>query len=344
MGRQRSVIFEAPKTIRIEETAQPVPGPSEVLVRTLVSAISPGTEMLFYRGQIPEGMAVDATIDGLGGEFGYPLSYGYALVGEVVALGTRAAEAWLGRRVFLFAPHQSYVVSRPENLLPLPVDLSAEQAVLLPFMETAVSFLMDAQPMIGEDVVVFGQGIIGLLATTLLADYPLGRLLTVDPLPLRRDWSLRKGAQEVFDPQAPDFEQRLASALEEGSSYSGADLVFELSGRPHVLDQAIRCCGFDGRLLVGSWYGSKTAPVDLGGHFHRSQIKLISSQVSHIAPRWRGRFDTQRRMQCAWAMLKKHGPQSLITQRIPIAEAARAYRLLDEAADTAVQVILDYSD
>ena len=63
----------------------------------------------------------------------------------------------------------------------MPADLPPQDAVLLPFMETAVSFVMDGQPLIGEQVVVFGQGVIGLLATRLLAEYPLASLVTVDP-------------------------------------------------------------------------------------------------------------------------------------------------------------------
>lgn len=342
MNKQLSVIFQAPYKIVVEESPLPTPGPGEVLVAAQISAISPGTEMLFYRGQIPDGTAVDDTIEALAGDVAYPLSYGYALVGEVMAVGPQVDKGWLGRRVFVFAPHQSHVVSQVTDLLIVPDDLPAKDAVLLPFMETAVSFLMDGQPMIGEQVIVFGQGVIGLLVTTLLAGYPLAGLVSVDPIALRRDWSMRLGATRALDPNARDFDQQFASALQGETDYRGADLVFELSGRPQVLDQAIGCTGFDGRLLIGSWYGSKRAAVDLGGHFHRNQLKLISSQVSHIAPRWRGRFDKARRLQMAWAMLDHHRPAALITHRFPISQAAEAYRTLDQVPDTAVQIILDY--
>jgi threonine dehydrogenase-like Zn-dependent dehydrogenase len=126
------------------------------------------------------------------------------------------------------------------------------------------------------------------------------------------------------------------------ATYRGADLVFELTGNPRALDQAIAYAGFDGRVIVGSWYGNKTADLELGGHFHRNQIRLVSSQVSHIAPRWRGRFDKARRMDVAWAMVARHGPQQLITHTLPIVDAAEAYRILDEAPETAVQLVLDY--
>ena len=343
MHIQQSVIFKAPYTIALKEAPLPELAAGQVLVKTTLSAISPGTEMLFYRGQVPEALAVDATIEALAGDFSYPLAYGYALVGAVTAVGPKVNSAWLGSTVFVFAPHQSHVICSVADLHPVPDGLSPENAVLLPFMETAVSFLMDGLPMIGEQVVVFGQGIVGLLATTLLAGCSLASLVTVDPLPLRRDYSLRLGAKHTLDPQIDDFGQQLASAIQEDRNHRGADLVFELSGNPQVLDQAIACTGFDGRVLIGSWYGSKTAPIDLGGHFHRSQIKLISSQVSHIAPRWHGRFDKSRRLQFAWRMLERHRPQNLITHRFPVSEAARAYQLLDQAPHTAVQVVLEYT-
>jgi 2-desacetyl-2-hydroxyethyl bacteriochlorophyllide A dehydrogenase len=343
MQQRQSVLFTAPYTISIEESPVPEPGHGQALIKTQISAISPGTEMLFYRGQVPEGLAVDDSIAALAGQFSYPLAYGYALVGEVIAVGPQVANDWLGRFVFLFAPHQSYVLANAADLLPLPPGMSHEDAVLLPFMETAVSFLMDGRPLIGERVILFGQGVIGLLTTALLASYPLSALLTVDPIALRRDLSLKLGATAAFDPGAPDFSRRLTSALGAAETYRGADLVYELSGDPRVLNQAIANTGFDGRLIVGSWYGRKTSPIELGGHFHRSQIAVVSSQVSHIAPRWRGRFDKARRLQVAWQMLEKHRPQSLITHKIPFTAAAQAYRLIDEDPHQTVQVVLDYT-
>ncbi|MFN2138531.1 MAG: oxidoreductase, partial [Candidatus Promineifilaceae bacterium] len=124
--------------------------------------------------------------------------------------------------------------------------------------------------------------------------------------------------------------------------YSGADLVFELSGRPETLEAAVNTAGFDGRIVVGSWYGQKRAPIDLGGRFHRRQIKIISSQVSHIAPRWSGRFDKQRRLEVAWRLLAQHRPGRLITHRFPLQAASEAYRVIDEEPSTAVQVVFDY--
>ncbi|HRQ38941.1 MAG TPA: zinc-binding alcohol dehydrogenase [Chloroflexota bacterium] len=334
--------FTAPG--QVEVRVEPLPGlaADEVLVQTAVSAISAGTEMLLYRGQWPPDLPVDETIEALQGTFAYPLSYGYACVGQVADVGREVAAGWHGRWVFAFQPHQSHFMARPETLLPLPEGMSPETAVFLPNMETAVSFVMDGRPVIGEQVAVLGQGVVGLLTTRLLADFPMAALVTADGYALRREWSRQVGATAVFDPTAPDVLADMRAALQQGSPYPGADLVYELSGNPAALDMAIGLAGFDGRVLIGSWYGQKRANVDLGGAFHRGHMRLISSQVSRLHPRWHGRFDKTRRLQTTWRMLAHHNPAPLITHRFPLADADKAYQLLDKEGGTAVQVVFVY--
>jgi threonine dehydrogenase-like Zn-dependent dehydrogenase len=224
----------------------------------------------------------------------------------------------------------------------VPAALSPEEAAFLPNMETAVNFLMDGQPLIGERVVVFGQGVVGLLTTALLARLPLARLVTLDRYPRRRDFSLTLGAHASLDPEGPDALAHLHACLHDESAPAGADLTYELSGNPGALDQAIAATGFNGRVVIGSWYGQKRAPLNLGGRFHRSRIHLISSQVSTIAPQWTGRWTKPRRLQVAWQMLQQVRPAQLITHRFPIAEAGAAYALLDRHPEEALQVLLTY--
>jgi 2-desacetyl-2-hydroxyethyl bacteriochlorophyllide A dehydrogenase len=339
--QRQALFFTAPYQLELrDEPLPPLPNDG-LMMQTVVSAISPGTEMLLYRGQMPAELMADATIAALG-EGGYPQKYGYAAVGRVIEIGKSVDKAWRDRLVFAFQPHQSHFVAKPGEVLPLPERMLPETAVFLPNMETAVSFIMDAQPGIGEQVAVFGQGIVGLLTTSLLAQLPLACLLTLDGYPLRRDWSQKLGATASLDPTISDLANQVQAALPHASHHPGLDLAFELSGNPAALDAAIGLMGFNGRILIGSWYGSKRANLDLGGHFHRSQIQLISSQVSHIAPRWQGRWSKARRMAVAWEMLAKMQPQQLITQSFPLAQAQQAYELIDQRPETAVQVVFTY--
>lgn len=324
----RTLVFAGPREVGIEVSPLPEPGAGQLLVQTDISSISAGTEMLVYRNQFPHNVSVDAAIEGMGDAFSYPLQYGYAAVGHVVAVGSGVEQVWIGRRVFAFHPHTSHFVTAPANVFSLPGTVSLEVATFLPNMETAVNLVQDGAPRLGERVAVLGQGVVGLLVTALLARFPLASLTAVDGFARRRDASLVAGAGEVYTP---------------GDVIAGdVDLVFELSGSPDAVNQAISLAGYGGRIVVGSWYGQKSAPIDLGGRFHRNRLQIISSQVSTIAPELSGRWDKARRLAVAWRMIEQLSPERWITQRFSITEADAAYRLLDEQPSEAIQVVLTY--
>lgn len=337
-----AVYFAAPEYVEVREEVVPPIGPGQALVKTDFSAVSSGTELLVLRGNAPADLAVDETIAALGGTFGFPVKFGYAAVGHVVEIGEGVASDWLGRRVFAFNPHESHFVAAVADLHPLPVDVAPEAALFLPNMETAVSFLMDARPIIGERVVVFGQGVVGLLTTTLLSSLPLGDVITLDRYALRREWSRQFGAGWVLDPGDPGALEEIRAMLSDTGQFEGADLCLELSGDPAALDMAVALTGYGGRILVGSWYGQKRASLDLGGRFHRAHIQIIGSQVSTLAPQWRGRWTKERRLAVAWAMIRRHAPERLITHRLPVMDAGAGYRLLLDAPGEAIQLIFTY--
>ena len=346
--RRQALYFTAPYRLAVREEPLAMPLGGQILVQTVLSAISSGTELLVYRGQVPTDIAVDETIAALSGDFGFPLKYGYAAVGRVLAVGPDVSSDWEGRLVFAFHPHESHFVTTPAEVVPLPAGIAPHQAAFLPNMETAVNLLMDGRPLIGERVVVVGQGVVGLLTTSLLARLPVGRLVSLDRYAARRERSLGLGAQVSVDAEAADVLDRLDQALEDGAPAGGADLTYELSGNPAALDLAIAATGFDGRVIIGSWYGHKRATIDLGGRFHRSRIRLISSQVSSLASEWTGRWTKARRLQLAWRMLEHRSPGSclteLISHRFPFGRAAEAYALLDQQPQHALQVVLTYDD
>ncbi len=295
-------------------------------MRTLVSAISPGTEMLAFRGQLPADQPLDATLPALAQEAAYPLRYGYACVGTVTAVGDPADATWLGRRVFAFQPHASAFTAPLSALLPVPDALENETAALLPMAETAVNFVQDGAPLLGERVAVFGAGVVGLLTLQLLSRFPLAELAAVDPIEERRARAQQAGATRTLHADAC-------------AELRDCDLVYELSGNPRALEQAIASTGFDGRIVVGSWYGSQKVPLNLGGHFHRSRMRLISSQVSTIHPTLAGRWTRARRFDEAWRLLASPFVPTLITHRFGFGAAPDAYATIDRQL-SAVQVVL----
>jgi len=330
-----SIVFSNPGQVDLQEEPLKMSDPGSLLVQTCASGISAGTELLIYRGQFPQNLAMDENLPALAGEFQYPVKYGYAAVGRVIDAGPQADPSWVGKLVFCFHPHTSHIWADPDDLLPVPEDISPEEAIFLPNMETAVNLVMDGSPLLGEEVVVFGQGVVGLLTTALLGWFPLRSLVTVDRFALRRAASLELGAHDCLDPAG--LTEGLPALLP-----AGADLVYELSGSPAVLDDAIAATGFAGRVIVGSWYGQKRASLDLGGRFHRSRIQLISSQVSTLAPELTGRWNKARRFQVAWEMIRRLRPSRLVTHRLPFHQAAEAYRLLDQSPQETIQVVLEY--
>ena len=337
-----SVIFKNPYKIELLQNDLPSPRRGEVLIKTQMSAISTGTEMLVYRGQIHPKLPVDETISKLAHEFRYPLKYGYSTIGRVVETGPAVSDDWLNRMVFCFNPHESHYITQPDHLIPIPADIDPEDALFLPNTESAVNFLMDGRPVIGEAITVFGQGVVGLLTTALLAMLPLKCLVTLDKWPIRRQKSLDMGAHFSWDPAVPDLRDELTAILESRAGIKNSDLIFELSGNPEALNQAIDIAGFNTRIVIGSWYGTRRAAIDLGAGFHRNRIRFISSQVSTLAPEFTGRWSKDRRLTVAWEMIRRIKPADYITHRFEIQRAKEAYELLDEKPGETIQVVLTY--
>ena len=332
--KRKTLFFTAPGQVELREEALPALEADDVLVETAYSAISAGTEMLLYQGRFPRDLEADSVISSLRGGFKYPLAYGYASVGVVRETGTQADKAWRDKAVFAFEPHTSHYVCKPESLFPIPDSLSPQSACFLPNMETAVNLVQDGAPIFGERVLVLGQGVVGLLTGSLLNEFPLEVLVTADCYELRRDSS---ACHPALDPYASNFRKQALTLLRQG-----ADLTFELSGRPATLNDALALTKFSGRIVIGSWYGEKHAEIDLGGAFHRSRIKLISSQVSTIAPELSGRWDKARRFAVAWKALERIKPEKWITHRFAVEKAQEAYRLLDQNPQETIQVLIDY--
>src|SRR5580700_8863146 len=181
----RALFHTAPRCVEIRELPTPRPAAGEVLVRTVCSGISGGTERLVYRGEVPADLALDDTIDALGGTFSYPFAYGYACVGEVaggsggslpraseVAGGSggslpRASTVESGQMVFAFHPHQDVFTAQPGDLIALPA-IDPASATLFPLVETALQVTLDAGTGYRDRVIVLGAGVLGLLTGLLL--------------------------------------------------------------------------------------------------------------------------------------------------------------------------------
>ena len=107
--KRKTVYFTAPQQVELREESLPAPGADDVLVETICSSISAGTEMLVYRGQFPQ---VEDTHDNLSSNINYPLAYGYACVGVVRDIGNQVDKNWRDKLVFGFQPHTTHFITQ----------------------------------------------------------------------------------------------------------------------------------------------------------------------------------------------------------------------------------------
>ncbi len=334
--KNQVLYFKNPQEIAILEEEIPSPNTDEVLVKTLKSAISAGTEMLFYRGLMPQNLASDETIPSLKPKPVYPFKYGYCAVGKVMEAGSAQLEYLIGQTVFVFNPHESYFCAKESQLILLPEEISMNDALFLANMETAVNLVLDGSPLIGERVLVLGLGIVGLLTTALLEQFPLSSLLGSDFYCKRRDLGKELGADFTFSANPSDLQNESKPYLD------NIDLIYELSGNPEALNSAIAFAAYEGRIILGSWYGRKPCSIHLGEKFHRNRIKIVASQVSTLASKFLGRWDKSRRFAVTFKMLEKIKPSRFISHEFNIQDAQQAYQLLDKNPEDTLALTLTY--
>ncbi|MCS6779809.1 MAG: zinc-binding alcohol dehydrogenase [Geminicoccaceae bacterium] len=307
----RALWWTRPFTAALLEESLPEPGPGEVLVRTLVSGVSRGTEALVASGRVPAAERSRMRCPHQAGSFPFPVKYGYCAVGVVEA----GPAELLGRTVFCLHPHQSAFVVPAESVLPLPEGVPAERAVLAANLETALNGLWDAPALPGMRILVLGAGVVGGCAARLCARLPGAEVTLVDRDPAAASTAAALGCAFALPEEAPGEQ----------------DLVIEATGRPEALATALEAAGKEAALLVLSWYGAGATPVPLGGSFHSRRLRLVSSQVGEVAPAMRPRWPHRRRLAKALDLLADPALDVLLDEAVPFDEApARLPELLRE--------------
>jgi 2-desacetyl-2-hydroxyethyl bacteriochlorophyllide A dehydrogenase len=322
------VWFVGPRRVEIRPTDVET-GADRVVVRTLVSGISVGTELLAYRGGIDAGTPLDDALGAFGGTFAFPFRYGYACVGVVQTAGG-PVEA--GSIVFAFHPHQDLFAVGAADIVPV-ADVDPAVATMLPLVETALQVSLDADARPHEVAVVTGLGVVGALTAVLLRRGGVD-VLGVDPREDRRKLAADLGIPAVEPDEA-------AEAIRERTP-AGADVVVEASGAGEALASSLALLRHEGTAVVASWYGSRDVALPLGGAFHRRRLTIRSSQVSTIPARLSGSWDRQRRLRTARDLLSELPLDALPTRRFAFEDAAAAYDALDRGEPHVAHAVLEY--
>jgi len=292
------------------------PSPGEVLVRTLFSGISRGTESLVFQGRVPAGERERMAAPFQAGAFPAPVKYGYASVGTIEA-GPRDLA---GRTAFALYPHQTCYVVPAAAVHVLPDGVPAARAVLAANLETAINGVWDAGVHVGDRVAVVGAGTVGSLVAWLAGGIRGCDVELVDINPARAAVARALGVRFA----APDAARR------------DADLVVHASGSPAGLQLALGLAAFEATIVEMSWYGDQMVALPLGEAFHSRRLVLRSSQVGAVAAGQRARWDARRRMQLALSMLADPALDVLITGESAFDDLPRVMAELASAPGNAI--------
>jgi threonine dehydrogenase-like Zn-dependent dehydrogenase len=265
----RAFWIDSPGRGAIRDVALPEPGEGEVLVRTLFSGVSRGTETLVFRGGVPVSQHSVMRAPFQEGDFPGAVKYGYLNVGVV----EEGPEALAGRTVFCLYPHQTRYVVPASAVTPVPDSVPAERAVLAGTVETAVNALWDAAPLIGDRIAVVGGGMVGCSVAALLARFPGVRVQLVDADPARAKTAEALGVS-FATPQDAD---------------GACDLVVHASATEQGLARSLELLTAEGTVVELSWYGDRKVSLPLGEAFHSRRLAIRSSQVGTVSPARPGR-------------------------------------------------------
>jgi len=302
-----------------EEKLAPL-GPDEVRVRTLFGALSRGTEALILGGRVPESEFERMRAPFMGGNFPFPVKYGYSAVGRVE---TGPANL-VGQIVFVLHPHQSLFNVPSSAAVALPDDVPPARAVLAANMETALNAVWDAAPEPAGRIAVVGAGVVGSLVAYLCRRIAGTEVTLVDINPARAELACKLGVSFAATEAAP----------------ADCNLVIHASGTASGLATALSLAGFEATVLELSWYGDAQVPVPLGGAFHSRRLRLVSSQVGHVAPSHRAGWTHHRRLTEAVALLADARLDALLAPAVAFHDLpARLPDILDAKSGVLCQLI-----
>lgn len=340
------VSFTAPRHVVLEECeAQPL-GPDTVRIRTWYSGISAGTELTAYRGSNPylsrRWDAQDRLFHEGAPSFPYPVQgWGYSEVGEVIEVADDVEGLAPGQVVYGIWGHRSDAVVPAAVVRGRTLD-GGEEAIRGCFARVgaiALNAVLASEARLGDRVAVFGQGVIGLLATR-LSTLSGCDVAAIDASAERLAVARAMGALATFDANVDGG----AGAVVRGWSEGGVDTAIELSGNDRALHQATRSVVVDGTVVAAGFYQGGAEHLRLAEEFHHNRVRIVASQISGtpvaLGPRW-----NQARLVSTFMRLVLAGRvdvSALITDVVPAAEVGKIFARLDEGDPGVLQAVLRF--
>jgi 2-desacetyl-2-hydroxyethyl bacteriochlorophyllide A dehydrogenase len=328
------IVFTGPRQAAIEEVPLSEPGKGQVLIRSLRSLISTGTELTAYSGDFPPNSVWARYVR-------YPWVPGYSNVGEVVACGPEVDSVHEGERVVSYGSHASLILQDAHMVQPIPEGVSDDESPFMVLSTIALGGVRLAQIAFGEAIVVMGAGLVGQLATQysrLSGGWPV---IAVDLAESRLATAHKHGATHTLVGGRPELVDDIA-ALTKGRL---ADVAIEATGSPRVIPSLFRCVRRRGRvILLGSPRGK--TEVDFHDEVHTLGLQVIGAHNS-VHPVHETPFNVWTQPRDGELFLDLLAAQQiavsdLISHRYPWHEAPAAYDMLLSDRTQAMGVLLDW--
>lgn len=341
-----AVMFEGPRSVGVKAYAEKDLAADEVRLTTRYSGISAGTELTAYRGSNPylskEWDGEQRLFTAASPSWAYPMpAIGYEEVGEVTEVGKAVTKLRVGDLIWGAWGHRSTNVVKEAwaSERVLPTELEAVCGVFSQIGSIALNAVLDADIHVGEYVAVFGQGVPGLI-TTQLAKANGAEVIAIDRLPGRLQAAKACGADHLINGNKEDT----ATAIKALTAGRGADVTIEFTGVYGALHEAIRATAYNSRVVVAGFFQGEGRGLHLGEEFHHNRTDLVCSQIGGVSPRLDHRWNRLRLDQTIMKLQaqRRIDLKPLISHCFPAKEAARAYTMLDEDPDKALQVVLEF--
>ena len=340
------VQFTAPGSVEFVETDAAPLTSGAVRIVTWYSGVSAGTELTAYRGSNP--YLTSSWDTGrrmfVPGEpsFAYPVQgWGYSEVGQIVEAADDVSEVSVGDVVSGIWGHRSEAVlpASAVSWRVLPAEADPILGTFARVAAIALNAVLAADVRLGEQVAVFGQGVIGLLATRMVT-LSGARVLAVDTQPARLAISTAFGADEVVDALRPGGAGERIRELTDG----GADSAIELSGTDRALHEAIRSVVVEGLVAASGFYQGGAANLRLGEEFHHNRVRIVASQISGVPIALGDRWDQQRLVRTVMRLMLSGAVDAgaLVSDVVDAIDVAEVFERLDRGDPDILQAVLRF--
>lgn len=343
------VEFHSERNVRLVDEGYPALEPGTVIVETITSGVSAGTELTAYRGTNPyltRQWDVESRLFRVAEpSFAYPVrGWGYSEVGRIVEVHDDVTTLSVGDIVWGIWGHRSHARLAATALEGhvLPASTPTDAGIFARVGAIAYNAVLASGVRLGDTVMISGQGVIGLLCTQLLA-LAGARVIAVDLDESRLRTALSLGAWTTLNAKSENIDG-IGADVRDLLDGSAADSAIDFSGNYAALHEAIRSVKPGGRVVASGFYQGDAHDLRLGEEFHHNRIELISSQIGAVPSELSSRWSVLR-LQLEYMNLVVDGkvsPHELITHRFDANQVAAAFDLIDTQRSP-LQVVLDFT-